>query len=98
LTVAQFARMYRWRRVYDFAGRAWSIWRVARVFNPAAAATYEMRERLSKSMLQWVKETITGRLARAYVHEVGAAAVDLYSGELRHSAAELETEAPQSRS
>jgi hypothetical protein len=34
-------------------------------------------------MLQWMKESITGRLARAYIHEVGAAAVDLYSGELR---------------
>jgi hypothetical protein len=84
LTVAQFAQIYRWRSVYDVAGRAWSIWRVARVFNPATAATYEMRERLSKSMLGWVRETITGRLARAYIHEVGAAAVDLYSGELRH--------------
>ena len=83
LTVAQFAQIYRWRGIYDVAGRAWSFWRIARAFNPATAATYEMRERLSKSMLQWMKESITGRLARAYIHEVGAAAVDLYSGELR---------------
>jgi hypothetical protein len=89
LTVAQFAQIYSWRRVYDFAGRAWSIWRVMRTLNPATAATYEVRERLSKSIVQWVKETISGRLARAYVHEVGAAAVDLYSGELRRRNAEL---------
>jgi hypothetical protein len=55
--------------------------------NPATAVTYEMRERLSKSIFQWVRETITGRLSRAYVGEVGAAAVDLYSGELRRRGA-----------
>jgi hypothetical protein len=85
LTVAQFAQIYRWRRVYDFAGRAWSLWRVARVINPATAVTYEMRERLSKSLVQWVKESVTGRLGRAYIKEVGAAAIDLYSGELREA-------------
>ncbi len=90
--MAQFAQIYRWRSVYDAAGRAWSIWRIARVLNPATAVTYEMRERLSKSMLGWVKETITGRLARAYIHEVGAAAVDLYSGELRRGAVADATE------
>lgn len=87
LTVAQFAQIYRWRGIYDFAGRAWSIWRIARTINPATAATYEMRERLSKSILHWVQETITGRLSRAFIHEVGAAAVDLYSGELRRAPA-----------
>lgn len=86
LTVAQFAQIYRWRGIYDAAERAWSIWRIARVFNPATAATYEMRERLSKSILQWVKGSITTRLTRAYIREVGLAAVDLYSGELRRKA------------
>jgi hypothetical protein len=85
LTVAQFAQIYRWRGVYDVAGRAWSIWRIARMINPATAATHEMRERLSKSIMHWVKETITGRLSRAYIQEVGAAAADLYSGELRRA-------------
>ncbi|WP_246317471.1 GTP-binding protein HSR1 [Hyphomicrobium methylovorum] len=87
LTVAQFAQIYRWRGIYDFAGRAWSIWRVLRVVNPATALTYEMRERLSGSLLQWLKGSITGRLSRAFVNEVGAASVDLYSGELRRAAA-----------
>lgn len=86
LTVAQFAQVYRWRGIYDVAGRAWSVWRVARMVNPATAATYEMRERLSKSLFQWLKGTISGRLVRAYIHEVGAAAIDLYSGELRKEA------------
>lgn len=83
LTVAQFAQVYRWRKVYNVAGRAWSLWRVARVMNPATAATYELRERLSKSLVGWVKESITGRLTRAFVREVGDAAIDLYSGQLR---------------
>lgn len=88
LTVAQFAKVYRWRGIYDVAGRAWSIWRIARTINPATAATYEMRERLSNSLFQWLKGTITGRLVRAYIQEVGTAAIDLYSGELRKAAAE----------
>lgn len=86
LTVAQFAQLYRWRGIYGAAERAWSIWRIARVFNPVTAATHEMRERLSKSLLQWAKGSITTRLTRAYIREVGAAAVDLYSGELRRKA------------
>lgn len=86
LTVAQFAQVYRWRGIYDVAGRAWSVWRVARLLNPATAATYELRDRLSKSLFQWLKGTISGRLIRAYIHEVGAAAIDLYSGELRKDA------------
>lgn len=86
LTVAQFAQIYRWRGIYGAAERAWSIWRIARVFNPATAVTYEMRERLSKSLLQWVKGSVTTRLTRAYIREVGMAAVDLYSGELRRKA------------
>jgi hypothetical protein len=87
LTVAQFAQVYRWRSIYDVAGRAWSVWRVARLLNPTTAATYEMREKLSNSLFHWLKETISGRLIRAYIHEVGAAAIDLYSGELRKAAA-----------
>lgn len=83
LTVAQFAQVYRWRGIYDVAGRAWSLWRVARLVNPTTAATYEMRDRLSKSLFQWLKGTVSGRLVRAYIHEVGAAAIDLYSGELK---------------
>ncbi len=92
LTVAQFAQVYRWRGIYDVAGRAWSVWRVARMANPATAATYEMRERLSKSLFQWLKGTISGRLVQAYIHEVGTAAIDLYSGELRKSAAARKAE------
>jgi hypothetical protein len=83
LTVAQFAQLYRWRGIYNVAERAWSLWRIARVFNPVTAVTYEMREKLSSSIVHWLKGSITGRLTRAYIREVGAAAVDLYSGELR---------------
>lgn len=94
LTVAQFAQLYRWRGIYDVAERAWSMWRIARLFNPATAATYEMRERLSKSLMQWVKGSITGRLTRAYIREVGTAAMDLYSGELRNKRSAASSSAP----
>lgn len=94
LTVAQFAQVYRWRGIYDVAGRAWSVWRIARMLNPATAATYELRERLSNSLIQWVKGTVSGRLVRAYIHEVGAASIDLYSGELRKAATDRKAAKP----
>ncbi|MGQ0456342.1 MAG: GTP-binding protein HSR1 [Hyphomicrobium sp.] len=82
LTVAQFAQLYRWRSVYDAAGRAWSVWRVLRLANPATAATNELRERLGNSLFGWAKESIAGRMGRTYIREVGQAAIDLYSGQL----------------
>ncbi len=91
LTVAQFAQVYRWRGIYDVAGRAWSVWRVARMFNPATAATYELREKLSNSLIQWLKGTISGRLVRAFIHEVRAASIDLYSGQLKKAASNRKT-------
>ncbi|MBY0559265.1 GTP-binding protein HSR1 [Hyphomicrobium sp.] len=91
LTVAQFAQVYRWRGIYDVAGRAWSVWRLARMFNPATAATYELREKLSNSLIQWLKGTISGRLVRAFIQEVGAASIDLYSGELKKAASARKT-------
>lgn len=97
LTVAQFAQIYRWRGIYGAAERAWSIWRIARVFNPVTAATHEMRERLSKSLLHWAKGSIAGRLTRAYVREVGGAAADLYSGELRRKGASPPSSADRKR-
>lgn len=96
LTVAQFAQIYRWRGIYDVAGRAWSAWRIVRMLNPATAATYELRERLSNSLIQWVKGTISGRLVRAYIQEVGAAAIDLYSGELRKAVSDRKDKKPAS--
>jgi hypothetical protein len=85
LTVSQVLQVYRWRAVADVAERAYDIWRIVRLSNPAAAITNEARERLSRAMLQWGREHVSRRLAETYVEEVGRAAIDLYGGRLQLS-------------
>jgi predicted GTPase len=83
LTVGQALAIYEWRGVIDVANRAYDIWRIFRLMNPVSAATQEIRERLSKAMVEGLREELARRLAATYVREVGQAAVDLYSGRLR---------------
>lgn len=85
MTVAQVLAVYRWRRVVDAAERAYDVWRLLRLANPATALTHEARERLSKALYYWGREHVTRRLIEAYVEEVGRAAIDLYGGRLRIS-------------
>jgi hypothetical protein len=82
LTVAHVLTLYRWRGAIGVAERAYDLWRLVRVVNPMTAATQELRERLSRQMLDWGRAQVTERLARAYVAEVGRAAIDLYGGRL----------------
>lgn len=82
LTVAQFIGVYRWRHLVGVAEKAYDIWRLVRLVNPATAVTAEARERMSRAMLQWGREHIARRFAAAFVEEVGRAAIDLYSGRL----------------
>jgi uncharacterized protein len=89
LTVARALSLYRWRGAVDVAEKAYDVWRLIRLVNPLTAATHEMRERLSRQMLQWGRDHVTQRLAHAYVTEVGRAAIDLYGGRLRVSVREL---------
>jgi uncharacterized protein len=90
VTVGQALRVYQWRSAIDVAQKGWDVWRMIRLLNPAAAVTQEVRERLSKQMYEWGREELAKRLARAYVKEVGRAAIDLYGGRLRVTAEELE--------
>ncbi len=90
LTVGQIIRVYRWRSAIDVVQKGYDVWRVIRMLNPATAATQELRERLSKRMVDWGKDEIGKRLARGYVQEVGRAAIDLYGGRLRVTEAEIE--------
>ncbi len=90
LTVAQLMAVYRWRGMVGVAERAYDIWRVIRLANPATAVTHEAREQLSRAVVNWSKERVGRRIAEAYVEEVGRAAIDLYGGLLRPHA---ETEA-----
>jgi hypothetical protein len=83
LTVAQFLAMYRWRSMVDVAERAYDVWRLVRLANPATAVTHEARERLSRAVYNFGKEQVSRRIAEAYVEEVGRAAIDLYSGRLQ---------------
>ncbi len=83
LTVSQFLTIYRWRHFAESAERAYDVWRLIRLANPATAATHEMREHLSRALLNKGREHITRRLVHSYVEEVGRAAIDLYSGRLR---------------
>jgi predicted GTPase len=89
LTVAQALALYRWRGAVETAERAYDVWRLLRLANPATAATQEMRERLSKAMMQWGREAIARRLTEAYVSEIGRAAIDLYGGRLRVTSSAL---------
>lgn len=82
LTVAQVLSAYRWRGVFDVAERAYDVWRIVRIVNPATAVTNEARERLSRAVYNYGKEHVARRIAEAYVEEVGRAAIDLYGGRL----------------
>jgi predicted GTPase len=88
LTVGQVIRLYQWRGVIDVANTAYDIWRVIRLMNPVAAATQEIRERLSRTMYEGLREELARRLASTYVREVGRAAIDLYRARLAVPASE----------
>lgn len=94
LTVSQVMQVYRWRAMTDYAGRAYDIWRIIRLSNPATALTNEARERLSRAMFQWGREHVSRRLVETYVEEVGRAAIDLYGGRLNISIMDIAAAAP----
>jgi len=98
MTVSQFISIYRWRHMLDAAERAYDIWRLVRLVNPATAITNEARERLSRALFHWGREHVMGRLVEAYVEEVGRAAIDLYGGRLRipRPSSEEAADAPES--
>ncbi len=83
MTVGQLLRVYRWRGAIHVAEQAYDLWRIIRLINPAAAATQELREQLTKRAYDWGREELAKRLAQAYVREVGKAAIELYSGRMR---------------
>lgn len=89
LTVARALSVYRWRGAVGVAEKAYDVWRLVRLANPLTAATHELRERLSKQMMQWGRDHVSQRLAHAYVTEIGRAAIDLYGGRLKVSPQQL---------
>jgi predicted GTPase len=85
LTVGQVLNAYRWRSAIGFAEKAYDIWRLVRLINPVTAAAQEAREQITKHLYATVRDELTKQLARAYVRNVGRAAIDLYGGRLRVS-------------
>lgn len=83
LTVGQVIRLYRWRSLVDAGEKLYDLWRIVRLANPLAAATQEIRERMSKQAMQQLRADLARRLAALYVREVGRTAIDLYSGRLK---------------
>ena len=91
LTVGQVLKIYGWRSAIGMAEKAYDIWRLIRLVNPVTAAAQEAREQITKHLYANVRDQLARQLARAYVREVGRAAIDLYGGRLRVSEAELAT-------
>lgn len=89
LTVGQVLRVYRWRSAIGVAGRAYDLWRLIRLMNPVTAAAQEAREQFTKHLYSTVRDQLARQLTRAYVREVGRAAIDLYGGRLRVSPSAL---------
>jgi predicted GTPase len=89
ITVAQLMWVYRWRGALQLVEKGYDLWRIVRLLNPVSAATQELRERFTRQIYDIGREHVARRLARAYVREVGRAAIDLYGGSLRASEAEL---------
>jgi predicted GTPase len=89
ITVAQVMWLYRWRGALHLAEKGYDLWRIVRLLNPVAAATQELRERFTRQLYEAGREHLAGRLARAFVKEVGRAAIDLYGGNLRVTAEQL---------
>jgi hypothetical protein len=91
LTVGQVLKIYGWRSAIGMAEKAYDIWRLIRLINPVTAAAQEAREQITKHLYANVRDQMARQLARAYVREVGRAAIDLYGGRLRVSEAQLAT-------
>ncbi len=89
LTVGQVLKIYGWRSAIGMAEKAYDIWRLIRLVNPVTAAAQEAREQITKHLYANVRDQLARQLARAYVREVGRAAIDLYGGRLRVTQAEL---------
>ncbi|MBX9590009.1 MAG: GTPase domain-containing protein [Hyphomonadaceae bacterium] len=90
ITVAQLMWLYRWRGALNLAEKGYDLWRIVRLLNPLSAASQELRERFTREIYDMGREHLGRRLARAYVKEVGRAAIDLYGGALRVTPTKLQ--------
>ncbi len=94
ITIGQVMGLYRWRGLFGVAEKAYDLWRILRVANPANAMAGEVRDRVSGQLLKGAQTMILQRIALAYTREVASAAIDLYSGRLRSPQLDAEPDLP----
>lgn len=77
-------------RARKLAEGGWLVWRGVRLFvNPAAAALREAERLLAKGLQDRLGASVTRDLQARLLDEAAQAAIDLYSGRLRFTEAEL---------
>lgn len=90
LKLGHLVRGYGWRGYIGHAQRLYAAYRAVRpIVNPLQALLLEIRGHLTGEILSALTEATTTRIARLIALEIGRGAIDLYSGRLRLSEAEL---------
>jgi uncharacterized protein len=63
--------------------KAYDVYRIVRAVNPLHALAAEVRDRFMYEFSDVVQDYVLRKVARIWVEEVGRAAIELYSGQLR---------------
>ncbi|MEZ5853825.1 MAG: hypothetical protein R3D67_03415 [Hyphomicrobiaceae bacterium] len=90
LTVGQVMALYKWRGMLDLGTQAYDLWRILRLMNPLAAATQEIRERLSKSIYEGLRQELASGWQVPSCTRSAKAAIDLCSGRLRGATSDVQ--------
>jgi len=93
IRIMKFDHILWLRRKIDRYGPTWAVgynlWRVARLWNPVAAAGREISRVFDDTVGTVLLDRLRARVTQEFVLEVGRAAIDLYSGRLALSEEEL---------
>jgi hypothetical protein len=93
IRIMKFGHILWLRQKIDRYGPMWAVgynlWRVARLWNPVAAAGREISRVFDDKVGTVVLDRLRARVTQEFVLEVGRAAIDLYSGRLTLSEEEL---------
>jgi len=93
IRVIKFGQVLWLKRKVDRYGPIWTVgynlWRVVRLWNPAAAVGREISRVFDDKFSMVLLDRLRARVTQEFVLEVGRAAIDLYSGRLALSEEEL---------
>jgi hypothetical protein len=83
------------KQMVDRYGPIWTVgynlWRIVRgIWNPTSAAAREISGVFHTKLARVFSDRVRARLMQEFVFEIGRAAIDLYSGRLALSEAELQ--------